>query len=116
MRKLKTTAKVSKKYIPSLSEEGLVMMVMRPKNKKLAIKIANLAKITQKWPEFDEMQERCGPYTFEGMLSTSAEIIFDENFGLITTDGPKWVKVGNLKPGDSFITQSEKENEQKRDL
>lgn len=81
---------------PKLDNNGEMVMVVRPKNKKLALKIGRDARITRIFPSFDEMNAKCGPYTFEGYLSIKGEIIFDA--------GPGYFKVGKCKPGDSFIS------------
>lgn len=84
-------------------EHGNPVMVVRPTNLKLATKVAMIARVTGIFPSFDEMQDKCGPYTFMGYLSLKGEIIFDKGKG--------FVKVGKCKLGDSFITENKKDKE-----
>jgi hypothetical protein len=90
---------------PKLDEFGEMVMVVRPTHKSKAIKLAMKGLKLNKMPSFDEMQDKCGPYTFIGYLSRKAgEIIFDKGNG--------FVKVGLCKRGDSFITKKQSDEEQ----
>jgi hypothetical protein len=88
---------------PKLDDAGQMVMVVRPTHKSKAIRMAMKGVKNNKMPPFNEMQDKCGPYTFIGYLSIKGEIIFDNGGG--------FKKVGLCKKGDSFISPIKSERD-----
>lgn len=85
----------SKKGAFALAPDGLKLAVIRPSNPTLALEIAKLALKHNDSKLFADLPAQTGcDYTFMGWLEAGGHRILDK-------DGHP---IGELQPGDSFIT------------
>jgi hypothetical protein len=83
-------------------KDGLPLMVIRPKDPVMALRIAKIAFEKQDMDLLDRLPNEVGAdsYTFLGYAAQDKK----GKSAIVTKDG---VWVGTLEPGDSFVTKSE---------
>ena len=85
------------------TKDGLPLMVIRPKDPAMALRIAKIAFEKQDMDLLDRLPNEVGAdsYTFLGYAARDKR----GRSAIVTKEG---VWVGELEPGDSFVTKSEK--------
>ena len=82
--------------------DGQKLMVMRPKDPGLALKLAETARAANDQPLFQSVLE-AQDYVFKGYLGRRAKGLNKGEFAIVSEDG-RFLE--EILPGDSFITET----------